>query len=155
MQIHRLAIHQASRSTRYGARRRTAAAHDLASREVLDGPGRTGKSNDRDGDLFYLCAGREERESPPFSPYTLATNFILIQKSNAGAPALRQPYLRILGLELDTSTSGAHGGSRSFSPEEEEEFFKLSRSDDLYERFAKSVAPSIFGHLGTFLSTGY
>ncbi|GHJ89483.1 hypothetical protein NliqN6_5885 [Naganishia liquefaciens] len=68
-------------------------------------------------------------------------------KSNAGAPALRQPYLRILGLELDTSTTGAHGGSRSFSPEEEEEFFKLSRSDDLYERFAKSVAPSIFGHL--------
>ena len=61
---------------------------------------------------------------------------------------MRQPYLRILGLELDTSTTGAHGGSRSFSPEEEEEFFKLSRSDDLYERFAKSVAPSIFGHLG-------
>ncbi|KAJ9095239.1 hypothetical protein QFC21_005605 [Naganishia friedmannii] len=68
-------------------------------------------------------------------------------KNNSGAPALRQPYLRILGLELDTSTSSAHSGSRSFSPEEEEEFFKFSRSDDLYERFAKSVAPSIFGHL--------
>ncbi|KAJ9112640.1 hypothetical protein QFC19_000660 [Naganishia cerealis] len=68
-------------------------------------------------------------------------------KTNAGAPALRQPYLRILGLELDTSTSSAHSGSRSFSPEEEEEFLKFSRSDDLYERFAKSVAPSIFGHL--------
>lgn len=35
-----------------------------------------------------------------------------------------------------------------FSPEEEEEFAEMARSDDFYERFAKSVAPSIFGSLG-------
>lgn len=34
-----------------------------------------------------------------------------------------------------------------FTPEEEEEFQELARSGDLYERFAKSVAPSIFGSL--------
>ena len=39
------------------------------------------------------------------------------------------------------------GGSRSFSPEEEEEFQQLARSEALYERFANSVAPSIFGNL--------
>jgi DNA replication licensing factor MCM5 len=35
-----------------------------------------------------------------------------------------------------------------FSPEEEEEFGEMARSDGFYERFAKSVAPSIFGSLG-------
>lgn len=67
-------------------------------------------------------------------------------KNTSGAPALRQPYLRILGLELDTSLATSPG-SRSFSPEEEEEFLRLSRSDELYERFARSVAPSIFGSI--------
>lgn len=38
------------------------------------------------------------------------------------------------------------GGSRSFSPEEEEEFQQLARTDGLFERFANSVAPSIFGN---------
>lgn len=37
---------------------------------------------------------------------------------------------------------------KNFTPAEEEEFLRLSRSDDLYERFARSVAPSIFGSLG-------
>ncbi|RSH81781.1 minichromosome maintenance protein 5 [Apiotrichum porosum] len=67
-------------------------------------------------------------------------------KKNAGAPALRQPYLRVLGIELDTSLASSPG-SRGFSPEEEEEFQQLARSEGLYERFAKSVAPSIFGSL--------
>ena len=35
-----------------------------------------------------------------------------------------------------------------FTPEEEEEFQKLAKSDGLYDRFANSVAPSIFGNLG-------
>lgn len=67
-------------------------------------------------------------------------------KNSSGAPALRQPYLRVVGMELDSSNA-AGGGSKNFSAEEEEEFLRLSRSDDLYERFAKSVAPSIFGSL--------
>ena len=68
------------------------------------------------------------------------------QKNTSGAPALRQPYLRVLGIELDT-TLASSPGSRSFSPEEEEEFQQLARSEALYERFANSVAPSIFGNL--------
>ena len=67
-------------------------------------------------------------------------------KSTAGAPALRQPYLRVQGIELDSSLSSP--GSKAFTPEEEEEFQQLGRSDNLYERFASSVAPSIYGNLG-------
>lgn len=67
-------------------------------------------------------------------------------KNTSGAPALRQPYLRVLGIELDTSLSTSPG-SRAFTPEEEEEFQQLARSDGLYERFASSVAPSIYGNL--------
>ncbi|RSH93859.1 minichromosome maintenance protein 5 [Saitozyma podzolica] len=67
-------------------------------------------------------------------------------KNTSGAPALRQPYLRVLGIELDTSLASSPG-SRSFSPEEEEEFQQMARSDGLFERFASSVAPSIFGNL--------
>jgi hypothetical protein len=57
------------------------------------------------------------------------------------------------------STSGTGGLNPfgvQFTPEEEEEFNAMARSEGLYERFAKSVAPSIFGSLGTFcLSTLY
>jgi len=41
-----------------------------------------------------------------------------------------------------------------FTPEEEEEFSEIARGDGFYERFAKSVAPSIFGSLGTILISG-
>ena len=70
-----------------------------------------------------------------------------LKKSTSGAPALRQPYLRVLGIELDTTLSSSPG-SRAFTPEEEEEFQQLGRSDGLYERFASSVAPSIYGNIG-------
>lgn len=35
-----------------------------------------------------------------------------------------------------------------FTPEEEEEFGEMARSDGFYERFSRSVAPSIFGSIG-------
>ncbi|TXT13612.1 hypothetical protein VHUM_00979 [Vanrija humicola] len=65
---------------------------------------------------------------------------------NSGAPALRQPYLRVLGIEIDSSVASSPG-SRVFTPEEEEHFQQLARSDGLYERFAQSVAPSIYGNI--------
>jgi hypothetical protein len=53
------------------------------------------------------------------------------------------------------SASGAGGLNPfgvQFTPEEEEEFNEMARSEGFYERFAKSVAPSIFGSLGIFSS---
>ncbi|KAF4623441.1 hypothetical protein D9613_001673 [Agrocybe pediades] len=71
------------------------------------------------------------------------------KNKNAGTAALRQPYLRLVHLEL-MSPSGAGGANpfgASFTPQQEEEFEEMARSEGFYERFAKSVAPSIFGSL--------
>ncbi|GAA5999161.1 MCM DNA helicase complex subunit MCM5 [Rhodotorula paludigena] len=67
-------------------------------------------------------------------------------KSRRDTPvALRTPYLRVLGLEVDRE--GASGsGVRSFTAEEEEEFEKMGKQSDIYEKFARSIAPSIFGN---------
>lgn len=43
---------------------------------------------------------------------------------------------------------GANPFGAQFTPQQEEEFEEMARSDGFYERFAKSVAPSIFGSLG-------
>ncbi|KAK4050316.1 minichromosome maintenance protein 5 [Microbotryomycetes sp. JL221] len=61
-----------------------------------------------------------------------------------GSIALRTPYLRVLGLELDSDGTGR--GTRNFTAEEEEEFSQMSRGDNFYERFANSIAPSIYGN---------
>jgi hypothetical protein len=78
-----------------------------------------------------------------------------MQKGN-NAAALRQPYLRVVHLEMSSPSSSGSGGLNpfgvQFTPEEEEEFGEMARSEDFYERFAKSVAPSIFGSLGSFRS---
>lgn len=66
--------------------------------------------------------------------------------SKAGAIALRTPYLRVVGLEVDAEGAGGRGMARIFSAEEEEEFACLSRTRDLYEKFSASIAPSIFGN---------
>lgn len=67
-----------------------------------------------------------------------------MQKGNA--VSLREPYLRIIGFEIDADGRGS--GTRSFTPEEEEEFGQMARSEDFYDRFAASIAPSIFGNTG-------
>ncbi|GAA5881058.1 hypothetical protein JCM16303_004661 [Sporobolomyces ruberrimus] len=59
--------------------------------------------------------------------------------------ALRTPYLRVLGLEVDREGAGG-GGARNFTAEEEEEFEKMGKQADIYEKFARSIAPSIFGN---------
>lgn len=78
-----------------------------------------------------------------------------ITQKSSGASALRTPYLRVVHLELSspsaTGTGGLNPFGAQFTPDEEEEFNEMARGDGFYERFAKSVAPSIFGSLGIFL----
>ncbi|KAF8649862.1 hypothetical protein AX16_005624 [Volvariella volvacea WC 439] len=73
------------------------------------------------------------------------------KKKNSDPAALRQPYLRVVHLELSSPSSSGSGGSNpfgvQFTPEEEEEFAHMARSEGFYERFARSVAPSIYGNL--------
>lgn len=67
-------------------------------------------------------------------------------KNNAGAVALRTPYLRVIGLEIDAEGAAGRGASRIFTPNEEEEFQRIARLPNLYDRFANSIAPSIYGN---------
>lgn len=63
------------------------------------------------------------------------------------AVALRQPYLKVVGLEIDAEGAGGRGMARMFSARDEEEFARLARTPDLYEKLATSIAPSIYGNL--------
>lgn len=57
---------------------------------------------------------------------------------------IRAPYLRVLGISVDTE--GARRVGRSLlAPDEEDYFRHLANSDDIYERIVRSVAPSIYG----------
>ncbi|KAJ2953264.1 hypothetical protein O0L34_g845 [Tuta absoluta] len=59
-----------------------------------------------------------------------------------GSVGVRSSYLRAVGL---TTEEGVTGGLTPFTAEEEEQFRRLAASPDIYERIAKSIAPSIFG----------
>ena len=59
------------------------------------------------------------------------------------AVAIRNPYLRAVGIASDVDQTAK--GSAVFSEEEEQEFLELSRRPDLYEVFASCIAPSIYG----------
>lgn len=72
------------------------------------------------------------------------------KQKSAGTAALRQPYLRLVHLELMTpaGAGGTNPFGSQFTPQQEEEFEQMARSDNFYERFSKSIAPSIYGSLG-------
>ncbi|KAG2146514.1 MCM-domain-containing protein [Suillus bovinus] len=78
------------------------------------------------------------------------STFSSAKNKSAGPAALRQPYLRLVHIEMSSPT--ASGGASNpfgvqFTPEEEEEYGEMARSEGFYERFAKSVGPSIYGSL--------
>lgn len=83
---------------------------------------------------------------PPLSFFLIPSPCTPSQKGQT--VALRTPYLRILGLEIDTDGRGR--GARNFTAEEEEEFGEMARGEGFYESFSKSIAPSIFGSEGAW-----
>lgn len=66
-------------------------------------------------------------------------------RMRGGGNAIRTPYIRVLGVHVDTAGPGR--SMNTFTPEEEEELLALSRSPDIYDRLANSIAPSIYGSL--------
>lgn len=60
-----------------------------------------------------------------------------------GAVAIRQLYLRVVGIEIDEE--GAGRAKSTFSPAEEEKFHEMARDPELYDKLASSIAPSIYG----------
>merc|ERR1719208_241426 len=55
------------------------------------------------------------------------------------------PYLRVVGLALDTGGAGRAAGNLTFTQEDEESFRRLAAKPGVHDVISKSVAPSIFG----------
>jgi DNA replication licensing factor MCM5 len=65
-------------------------------------------------------------------------------KGPSAAVAIRNPYIRAVGIASDVEHTSK--GGAIFSEEEEQEFLEMSRRPDLYEVFARCIAPSIYGN---------
>lgn len=59
---------------------------------------------------------------------------------------VRSPYLRVVGIKVDTEI-GSISRFSNITSDEEAAFRKLAAMPDIYEKLAKSIAPSIFGSL--------
>ncbi|GJQ66622.1 Mcm5 [Trypoxylus dichotomus] len=59
---------------------------------------------------------------------------------------VRAPYMRVVGIQLDSEGLGATGLS-SVTAEEEDLFRRMATSPNIYERLANSIAPSIYGSI--------
>lgn len=57
---------------------------------------------------------------------------------------IRTPYIRVLGIHVETSGPG-RADHLHFTPEEERQFRDLAKRSDVYEIITKSIAPSIYG----------
>ncbi|XP_022938156.1 DNA replication licensing factor MCM5 [Cucurbita moschata] len=64
--------------------------------------------------------------------------------SHKGAVAIRQPYIRVVGIE-ETNEANSRGPA-SFTTEDIEEFKKFAAEPDVYKAICSKIAPSIFGH---------
>lgn len=57
---------------------------------------------------------------------------------------IRAPYLRVLGIQVQTSGPG-RADRLQHTPQEERKFRELAKDPNIYETIAKSIAPSIYG----------
>ena len=67
------------------------------------------------------------------------------KKSERGAVGVRAPYIRVLGIQVETEGMGRTSKDVRFTAQEEDEFRRLAARPDVYDVIAKSIAPSIFG----------
>ncbi|XP_002128725.2 DNA replication licensing factor mcm5-A-like [Ciona intestinalis] len=68
------------------------------------------------------------------------------QKGSRVGVGIRTPYIRVLGVEVETGGPGRSMGN-PFTQEDEEKIRRLAASPNIYNTIAKSIAPSIFGSL--------
>merc|ERR1719400_2910711 len=55
------------------------------------------------------------------------------------------PYLRVVGLQVETEGAGRTSSNLTFTQEDEESFRRLASQPGVYDTISKSIAPSIFG----------
>ncbi|GLJ43023.1 hypothetical protein SUGI_0892890 [Cryptomeria japonica] len=84
----------------------------------------------------------------PGTRVTVMGIYSIFQANNSsaqkGAVAVRQPYVRIVGIEQATEANS--GGPTSFTADEEMEFKEFSQRPDAYTKVCSMISPSIFGH---------
>lgn len=84
----------------------------------------------------------------PGTRVTVLGIYSIYQANNSsvhrGAVAIRQPYIRVVGIEQ--ATEATSGVPSSFSVDEEIEIKEFAQRPDSYTRLCAMVAPSIFGH---------
>ena len=74
--------------------------------------------------------------------FTIYNNFS--QDRDAVGVGIRKPYLRVVGIQVDTEGPGRSTGA-PLNPLEEEEFNRFASRPDAFETIAKSIAPFIYG----------
>ncbi|WRX32916.1 MCM domain - like 9 [Theobroma cacao] len=79
-------------------------------------------------------------EPCPIDPWLVVPD----RSNHKGAVAIRQPYIRVVGMEETNQASSR--GPATFTQEEVEEFKKFASNQDTYEVICSKIAPSIFGH---------
>ena len=66
------------------------------------------------------------------------------QKTNSSSTnSIRNPYLRVIGLQVESNGGGRV--STHFTPQEEEELQQLARDPLIYDKLSRSIAPQISG----------
>ncbi|CAJ0581805.1 unnamed protein product, partial [Mesorhabditis spiculigera] len=66
------------------------------------------------------------------------------RNSEKSLSGIRTPYMRVLGIKVETTGAG-RTGTTEFTPEQERAFREIAKRSDVYELLSKSIAPSIFG----------
>ncbi|GAB4828176.1 minichromosome maintenance protein 5 [Ancistrocladus abbreviatus] len=85
----------------------------------------------------------------PGTRLTLMGIYSIFQSANSstthkGAVAVRQPYVRVVGIEEAIEANSR--GQAVFTSDEIEEFKKFAAQHDTYQSICSKIAPSIFGH---------
>lgn len=100
--------------------------------------------------LLMTCDRYLTNRVVPGTRVTIVGIYSIYQSKQKGSGsssgiAIRNPYIKMLGIQTDLETSGVWNSMTMFSEEEEEEFLQMSRRPDLYDLFSNSIAPSIYG----------
>ena len=88
----------------------------------------------------YLC-----NSFVPGSRVVVSGVFSVVQQSSRGGGAVRQPYLRVVGMRA--AAAGGRNARGEFTDEEQAEFKRIASRPDLYDVISRSIAPSIMGRV--------
>ena len=68
-------------------------------------------------------------------------------QGKASTAGIRRPYLRVIGIEIESGGPG-RASLAALTPVEEEEMRKLASKPNVQDIIANSIAPSIYGGFG-------